>query len=29
VVTTGSFLLKTETLKGGIGAGCCEVEAPK
>lgn len=29
VVTTGSFLLKTETLKGSIGAGCCEVEAPK
>lgn len=25
VVTTGSFLLKTETLKGSIGAGCCEV----
>ena len=24
VVTTGSFLLKTETLKGSIGAGCCE-----
>lgn len=23
VVTTGSFLLKTETLKGSIGAGCC------
>lgn len=29
IVTTGSFLLKTETLKGSIGAGCCEVEAPK
>jgi len=29
VVTTGSFLLKTETLKESIGAGCCEVEAPK
>lgn len=29
VVTTGSFLLKTETLKGSIGAGCCEVETPK
>jgi cobalt-zinc-cadmium efflux system membrane fusion protein len=29
VVTTGSFLLKTETLKGSIGAGCCEVEKPK
>ena len=26
VVTQGSFLLKTETLKGSIGAGCCEVE---
>ncbi len=26
VVTTGSFLLKTEILKGSIGAGCCEVE---
>lgn len=24
VVTTGSFLLKTETLKSSIGAGCCE-----
>lgn len=23
VVTTGSFLLKTEILKGSIGAGCC------
>ena len=29
VVTTGSFLLKTETLKGSIGAGCCEVEPAK
>ncbi|MBI4864795.1 MAG: efflux RND transporter periplasmic adaptor subunit [Candidatus Riflebacteria bacterium] len=29
VVTTGSFLLKTETLKESIGAGCCEVEAPR
>ncbi|MBC8329708.1 MAG: efflux RND transporter periplasmic adaptor subunit [Planctomycetes bacterium] len=29
VVTTGAFLLKTEILKGSIGAGCCEVEAPK
>lgn len=29
VVTTGSFLLKTETLKGSIGAGCCEIEKPK
>jgi cobalt-zinc-cadmium efflux system membrane fusion protein len=26
VVTDGSFLLKTETLKGSIGAGCCDVE---
>jgi cobalt-zinc-cadmium efflux system membrane fusion protein len=25
VVTRGSFLLKTEILKGNIGAGCCEV----
>jgi cobalt-zinc-cadmium efflux system membrane fusion protein len=25
VVTEGSFLLKTEILKGNIGAGCCEV----
>jgi len=24
VVTQGSFLLKTEILKGSIGAGCCE-----
>jgi cobalt-zinc-cadmium efflux system membrane fusion protein len=24
VATTGSFLLKTETLKDSIGAGCCE-----
>jgi cobalt-zinc-cadmium efflux system membrane fusion protein len=24
VATTGGFLLKTETLKGAIGAGCCE-----
>lgn len=24
VVTEGSFLLKTETLKGSIGAGCCD-----
>jgi cobalt-zinc-cadmium efflux system membrane fusion protein len=29
VVTVGSFLLKTETMKEGIGAGCCDVEAPK
>lgn len=27
VVTDGSFLLKTETLKGSIGAGCCDAEA--
>jgi cobalt-zinc-cadmium efflux system membrane fusion protein len=27
VVTQGSFLLKTETLKESIGAGCCEVES--
>jgi cobalt-zinc-cadmium efflux system membrane fusion protein len=26
VVTQGSFLLKTELLKGSIGAGCCEVD---
>ena len=26
VVTTGSFLLKTETRKDSIGAGCCDVE---
>jgi len=26
VVTTGSFLLKTETLKESIGPGCCEIE---
>jgi len=29
VATTGSFLLKTEILKGSIGAGCCEVEPGK
>jgi len=29
VVTTGSFMLKTETLKESIGAGCCEVEPPR
>ena len=29
VVTTGSFLLKTEILKGSIGAGCCEVSPGK
>lgn len=28
VVTTGSFLLKTETLPGAIGSGCCEVKEP-
>jgi len=26
VATTGSFLLKTETLEDSIGAGCCDVE---
>jgi cobalt-zinc-cadmium efflux system membrane fusion protein len=26
VATDGSFLLKTETLKGSIGAGCCEAD---
>ena len=26
IVTTGSFLMKTEIMKGNIGAGCCEVE---
>lgn len=26
VATQGSFLLKTETLKDAIGAGCCDVE---
>lgn len=26
VASTGSFLMKTEILKGSIGAGCCEVE---
>ncbi|MDX2199472.1 MAG: efflux RND transporter periplasmic adaptor subunit [Phycisphaerae bacterium] len=26
IVTAGSFLMKTEILKGSIGAGCCEVE---
>jgi len=29
VVTTGSFLLKTEILKGSIGAGCCPAEPGK
>jgi cobalt-zinc-cadmium efflux system membrane fusion protein len=29
VATDGSFLLKTETLKGSIGAGCCDVEATR
>ncbi len=26
IVTVGAFLLKTEVLKGNIGAGCCEVD---
>ena len=26
IVTQGSFLLKTEIMKGSIGAGCCEVQ---
>lgn len=26
IAVRGSFLLKTETLKGSIGAGCCEVD---
>jgi cobalt-zinc-cadmium efflux system membrane fusion protein len=26
IVVAGSFLLKTETLKDSIGAGCCEVD---
>ncbi len=29
IVTTGSFLLKTEILKGSIGAGCCEIKPGK
>ncbi|WP_026842950.1 efflux RND transporter periplasmic adaptor subunit [Citrifermentans bremense] len=29
IVVAGSFLLKTETLKDSIGAGCCEVEAER
>lgn len=29
VVVAGSFFLKTETLKGSIGAGCCDVEQKK
>ncbi len=29
VVTQGSFLLKTEILKGNIGAGCCEAQPGK
>lgn len=29
VVTQGSFLLKTETLRGSIGAGCCEAPGTK
>ncbi len=28
VVTTGSFLLRTEAVPGSIGAGCCEIEEP-
>jgi len=28
VVTTGSYLLLTETDKSAIGTGCCDVEAP-
>lgn len=28
VVTTGSYLLKTEILPDSIGAGCCEVDSP-
>ena len=27
IVVAGSFLLKTETLKDSIGAGCCEVDS--
>ena len=27
VVTTGSFLMKTEILKSSIGAGCCDADA--
>jgi len=26
IVTTGSYLLKTEILKGNLGAGCCETQ---
>jgi cobalt-zinc-cadmium efflux system membrane fusion protein len=29
VVTTGAYLLKTELSPESIGAGCCDVEAPK
>jgi cobalt-zinc-cadmium efflux system membrane fusion protein len=29
VVTRGSFLLKTEIMKGNIGAGCCEAHGAK
>ena len=29
VVTTASFLLRTEILKESIGAGCCEVPGPE
>jgi len=28
VVTTGSFLLLTETLRESLGLGCCEVGPP-
>lgn len=27
IASTGSFLMKTEILKGSIGAGCCEVDS--
>jgi cobalt-zinc-cadmium efflux system membrane fusion protein len=29
VVTTGSFVLKTEIMKASIGAGCCDLEEKK
>ena len=28
IVTSGSFLLKTELKKSSIGAGCCDIETP-
>lgn len=28
VVTTGAVLLRTESVPGSIGAGCCEIEGP-